>query len=93
MKILEKIKLHFEDKKYCKIKRQIGKDAFETNAGFIVAHSNDFVVLKELDDFIVRGYLIFETKTIKEIRRNSSDIFFEKIYKLEGITETIIRLI
>ena len=89
MKILEKIKLHFEEKKYCKIKRQVGEDSFEKNDGFIVAYSDDFVVIKEVDDFVVRGYLVFQTETITEIRRNKSDIFFEKIYKLEGITQTI----
>ncbi|ESU25066.1 hypothetical protein FSS13T_18640 [Flavobacterium saliperosum S13] len=89
MKILEKVKLHFEDKKYCKVKRQVGEESFVTNDGFIVDYSDDFIVLKEVDDFVVRGYLIFQTKTITEIRRNKSDIFFEKIYKLEGITETI----
>lgn len=87
--MVEKIKLHFEDKKYCKVKRKVGDDTYETNDGFIVAYSDTFVVLKEVDDFVVRGNLVFQIASIAEIRRNKSDIFFEKIYKREGITETI----
>lgn len=86
---LEKIKYLCETKKYCKVKRQIENDVFGSNFGFIIDFSESFIVFKEVDDFIVRGNLIFPIDSIVELRRNKNDLFVEKIYKLEGITETI----
>lgn len=91
MTLEEKIELFCTKKRYCKIEREIGKDAIVSHAGYIVDFSSDFIVLQELDDFIIRGFLIFSTKMLKNVRSNKTDKFFEKIYKKEGITERVER--
>jgi hypothetical protein len=85
----EKIELYCNKKRYCKIEREIGQDVFVSHTGFIVDFSSDYLVLQETDDFIIRGFLIFSIESIKELRSNKSDRFFEKIYKKEGLTKKI----
>lgn len=85
----EKIKSLCDNKKYCKLNRQIENDFLGSNCGFIIDYSESFIVFKEVDDFIVRGNLIIPIDSVVELRRNKNDMFVERIYKLEGITETI----
>jgi hypothetical protein len=89
MLLIDKIAVHCNDKRFSKVKREVAKNTFESNEGFIVDYSNDFIVLQEIDDFVIRGFLIIPIKTIIEIRRNNKDKYFENIYKKEGITEEI----
>lgn len=89
MLLIDKIRVHCNNKRYSKIKRQFAEGTFENKNGYIVDYSNDFIVLQEVDDFVIRGYLIIPIQTIKEIRLNNSDKYFEKIYQKEGITEKI----
>lgn len=89
MILTDKIAVHRKDKRFSKVKREVAKNTFESNEGFIVDYSADFIVLQEIDDFVIRGFLIIPLKTIVEIRLNNKDKYFESIYKKEGITDEI----
>ena len=89
MEIIEKIRFHYENKKFCKIRRNVGENTFEKNSGYIVAFSENFVVLQETDDFIIRGYLIIPFQSITEILCSISDKYYDKIMKAEGITKKV----
>jgi hypothetical protein len=89
MNITEKIKYHFDNKKYCKIMRQVAKDTVEKSNGFIVDYSDNFVLLQETDDFDVDGYAVFPIQTISEILYSNNDKYFDKIMHWEGIVDTV----
>jgi hypothetical protein len=87
--ILEKIKDHFENKKYSRITRSIGKGSVEVSRGYIVAYSKDFLVLQETDDFRLLGYDVFPVNQIKTIRFNKWDKYYNKIMIWEGEIENV----
>ncbi len=78
-KITDKIKDHFENKKYAKIKKGAGKHTFETTSGYIVDYSSDFMLVQETDDFKVLGYTVLPINQIKKIRFNKWDKYYNKI--------------
>jgi hypothetical protein len=84
MNIKQQIKYHLDNKKYCKVTRQIAVDSFEDNSGYIVDNSCDFVLLQETDDFRVLGYVVFPTSSITEIRFNNNDKYYDKIMQWEN---------
>ena len=67
-----------------------GED-FENKRAFIIDFSDELVLAKEIDDFIVRGFLIFPINHISKLRRNRNDIFYEKICKKEKLIEPNIK--
>lgn len=79
------IKLHFEEKNFCKIFR----GDFETISGFIVAYSKEFLIIQESDDFNILGYVIFPISTIEKIRRNNSDKYYHKILQGENLLKKV----
>lgn len=87
--ILEKIKDHFEGKKFTRITRKIGADSVEISRGYIVDYSNDFLVLQESDDFSVLGYNILPIDQIKTIRFNRNDQYYHKMMVWEGEAEKV----
>jgi hypothetical protein len=87
--LAEKIKDHFENKKYAKIIRSVGKNTFETSVGYIVDHSKDFLLLQETDDFKVLGYLILPIDQIEKIRFNKWDKYYNNIMIWEGEIENV----
>jgi hypothetical protein len=89
MNIADKIKYHHDNRKYCKIMRQVAKDTVEKSNGFIVDYSGNFVLLQETDDFEVDGYAAFPIETISEILYSNNDKYFDKIMHLEGIVNII----
>jgi hypothetical protein len=89
MNILDKIKYHYNNRKYCKVMRQVAKDTVENSNGFIVDYSDNFVLLQETDDFEVGGYVAFPIETISEILYSNNDKYFDKIMHLEGIVDRI----
>lgn len=89
MEIIEKIKFHQGNKKYCKIRRSVGENTFEKSSGYIVDFSENFVLLQETDDFIIRGYLIIPFQSISEVICSVSDKYYDKIMKAEGITAKV----
>ena len=89
MNISNRIKYHHDHRQYCKILRQVGKDAVEKSNGYIVDYSDNFVLLQEAIDFDVDGFVAFPIQTISEILYNNNDKYYDKIMHLEGIVERI----
>lgn len=89
MTIKQKIKFHKDNKYYTRISREVAKDFIETNRGYIVDYSKDFVVLQETDDFKVLGYIILPINHITEIRFNNNDKYYNKIMIWEKESEKV----
>lgn len=89
MKIRQQIKFHLDNKKFCKVKRQVAIDTFEYNNGYIVDNSEDFILMLESDDFKVLGYLVFHISTIVQIRFNNNDKYYNKIMDWENQTDNV----
>jgi hypothetical protein len=87
--ITQKIKHHFENKKYAKITRSVGKGVKEINSGYIVDYSDDFILLQEAGDFIIEGYVVFPVSQIKKIRFIKWDKYFHKIIIAEKEIEKV----
>lgn len=87
--ILDKINDFTIKRKYCKISRIVNKEELSYKKGYIIDSSNDFILFKEVEDFVVRGFLVFPIHQVSKIRRNKNDVFFDKICKLEGIKVSI----
>lgn len=82
-KINKKIQKHFNDKLYARITRGIKNDFEEILRGYIIKYSDDFILVKEEDDFQFRGFQIIPTYTIKGIRYNKNDKYYDFINKSE----------
>lgn len=85
---LGKLKHHLEGKIYCKIFRRAGHGTFH-NEGYIVDFNEDFVVVRESDDFELKSYLIFSTCSVKTIRFDENDAYYHQIMQAEGITDQL----
>ncbi|MFK8102625.1 MAG: hypothetical protein AB8G15_08870 [Saprospiraceae bacterium] len=84
-KILKTYKKH----KFAQITRAISKQDYVISSGFLVKVTDKFVVLQETEDFRLLGCVIFKTSTIREIRNNKNDRFYDKIMKAEGTKKLI----
>lgn len=91
MIIDQQIKYHLEHKKYCKVKRQVGKDSFEHSCGYIVDRSVEFILMQETDDFRLEGFLIIPVSTIVGIRFNNNDKYYDKIMRWEKQTDHVFK--
>lgn len=89
MTILEKIKDHHDNKKYCQIKRKVGKDSYAQTNGYIVDCSENFVLVHEVSDFQPLAYLIFTIQSVKEIKYHNGNRYYDKIIHSEGIIDKI----
>ena len=91
MKLKEKI-IDFKDNLKCSyISRTSNGDDFEYKKAFIIDCSEELVLAREIDDFVVRGFLIFPINHITKLRRNRNDIFYEKICKAEKLIDPDIK--
>jgi len=91
MTLLQKIKYHRDNKKFCKVKRQVADNSFEFSNGYIVDNSVDFILLQEAVDFKVLGYVVFPISTVKEIRFNNNDKYYDKIIQWEKQTVNVLK--
>lgn len=89
MDIIEKIKNHLVNKKYCKIKRQINQKAIENAKGYIVDYSDKFILIHETDDFNLDGYSIVSIDTIIDIQYSNKDKYYDKIMNSEGLVDKV----
>jgi hypothetical protein len=89
MNITEKIKFHFENKLFCKIQRKFDKINAEKSSGYIVDFSERFVILQEIIDFNLCGYLIFTIDSIEDISFKNKDKYYDKIMQLEGLKNQV----
>ena len=89
MGLTEKIKNHCDNKKVCTIERKFKKTYLTLRKGYIVDYSTEFVLLQEVDDFLIDGYLIFPLKSIAELRFNNKDRYYDKMLRGEKLTEEV----
>ena len=89
MSILEKIKYHLENKKYCKIVRQINNKAIENAKGYILDYSDGFVLIQDTDDFNIDGFSIIPINTIIDLLYSNKDKYYDKIMTCEGLVDKV----
>lgn len=92
MTLKEKIIDIIENLKCSHISRTSNGEDFDSKRAFIIGLSDELVLAKEIDDFVVRGFLIFPIDHISKLRRNRNDIFYEKICKAEKLIEPNIKV-
>lgn len=89
MTVKQQIKYHLDNKKFCKVKRQVAEDSFEYSNGYFVDNSADFVLMQETEDFRVLGFLVFPISTITQIRFNNNDKYYDKIMQWEKQVDNV----
>ena len=89
METKDKIKYHFDSKSYCIVFRKVAKEVLEKKDGYIVDYSDNFILMQEVYDFNILGFLVIPIQTITKIRFNNSDKYYNKIMNLEGLTNKI----
>lgn len=89
MDILKKIESFQDLKKFAQIKRKVSKSVRLKNSGYILDHSDDFVVLQECEDFRALGFTILPISQIKKVQHKKSDAYYDKIMEWEGIKDEI----
>jgi hypothetical protein len=83
--IYNEIKNAFERKQYISIICQSVEGMEEEIHGVPVDLSTDFVVLQEISDFFMYGYIILPIDGILEVSRDAADAFIEHILIKEGL--------
>lgn len=91
MHLKQKLKYHLDNKKLCKVKRKVSDDSFEYSDGYIVDCSEHFVVMQEVYDFMLLGYLVFPISSITEIRFNNNDKYYDKIMRWEKKVDHVLK--
>lgn len=89
MTIQEQIQHHLDNKKYCRVERQIAENTLEENTGYIVDCSEDFVLLQEEVNFKIEGYCVIPILSISKIRFNNSDNYIDKILRWEKVVDQV----
>jgi hypothetical protein len=74
--------------KYVRLTR-VRVDFQDTDRGYILDYFIDFVLLQPTNDFALNGYCIIPLDTVKDIRTNKNDRFYDKIMKLEKVKDQI----
>lgn len=87
-KIKQRLATFQAEKKYVRLTRKRG-DFEGISTGFILAQSNEFILLQESDEFRILGYQIFPLDTIKHVRHNKNDKTYERILREEGLVDTV----
>lgn len=82
-KIADQLKEYFNENSYVRITRGKKNDFERISTGYIVDLSQDFILLKEVDEFSIIGYNIIPIKTIRKLRYNDNDKYSDFIYKSE----------
>lgn len=89
MTIKQQIKYHLDNKKFCKVLRKVAEGTFEYSDGYIVDSSSDFVLMQEVGEFDVLGYLVFSISSISQIRFNNNDKYYDKIMQWEKQVDNV----
>jgi len=89
MKLKDKLIDYLENQKLGRITRKIAKDYEESNQGYVVAASSNFIVLQETEDFALQGFCVFPMEDITTIKRNKFDKYYGQIIEWEGLQKNI----
>lgn len=89
MNLEQRIKYQLDNKKFCQLKRKVGENSFVYSNGYILDHSEHFLLVQDVADFSVAGYLVFPIATLIEIRYNANDKYYDKIIQWENLLEQV----
>ncbi len=89
MKLTKKIAAFQTEQKLAHIVSELKGKFSETNSGYIVEHSKDFLILQQTDDFQLEGFKILPIDQIKKIRYNKFDKYVDQIMDWEKMKEGI----
>ncbi len=89
MKMHKKIKIFCKKQKFTRISREVAKDCYETNNGYIVDFSKKFIIMQECYGFKLMGFILLPIKDLEKIRHNKCDKCHEKIMLLENETKNL----
>lgn len=84
-KIVEKLNKYCKAKNYIRLTRNEG----DITCGILLKKSNDFILLRESDEFRLLSYLVIPIATIKHVRYNKFDKTYERILKKEGLLDNL----
>ncbi len=87
-KVIAKLEKHLSEKRYVRLTRKKG-DFDGISTGFVLAKSDDFILLQETDDFRILGFHIFPIDTIIHVRYNEVDKTYERILKEEKLLDSV----
>ena len=87
--IKDRLTYNFDNKRCCCFERKVDNYKIENKRGYILDFNDDYVLLQDMDDFEVNGYLIIPTNTISKVRFNNNDRYYEKILHWEKLTDKI----
>lgn len=83
------IQKYIDSKAYLKIYRDIGNEA-EDLTGFILAQSQELLLIRPDLDFLLDGFTIVRKKDVKRLRHSNSERTIKKIMKAEGFMDNIL---
>ncbi|MGH1386216.1 hypothetical protein [Kordia sp.] len=83
-KLKKRIATHIKNKEYVQISRGFKNESFHNITGYILAYSDDFIMIANIAEFTFSGFNCIPVQTITEIRRNKTDEYFEMILKKES---------
>jgi len=83
-KLKKTIASHIKNKNYVQVARGFKNENFNNIYGYILACSDDFIVIASIDEFTFSGYNYIPIHTITEIRYNKTDKYFEMILEKES---------
>lgn len=89
MTIFEKLAFHQSVKALCRIKRRIAKDQSIFTYGYVLAYSDDFVLVKEVGDHRIDGCKILPISAIVKIRHNEFDKYNDYILESENLKDQV----
>lgn len=83
MNIKAKIERQFRERHFSRITRKTSKYGEAINRGYIVDYSDIFIIFQETEDFKLLGFSIFPIKSLKKIRYNNYDKYYDNIMDWE----------
>ena len=89
--IKDKLAYNLENKRYCCLERKFNNNKIENKFGYVIGFNEDYVLLQEIHDFAISGYLIVPIKTISKVRYNNNDMNYDKIMRWETLKDKIVK--
>lgn len=88
MKLKKQLKEIQEKQQQCKFFLKMEDEEY-TLHGYILDMNDEFMYVREVVDFTVDGYRIFKLEYLQEARNNKFDKACTRIYRAEGLKDTI----
>lgn len=83
-KLKKTIESHVKNKNYVQVSRGFKSETFDFIKGYIVAYSDDFIIIANIYEFTFSGFNCIPIGTITNIRRNKNDKYYGMIFETES---------